>query len=748
MITRHKIIISILIILFLISVNVNADSKYFQIKIIDQETGRGVPMVELKTLNHIRYFTDSNGLIAFYEPGLMNEIVYFGIHSTGYEYQKSKDIFRTRGIALHIIPDDSAQIFIKRINIAERLYRVTGAGIYKDSHMLGIRAPIRNHLLNGDVLGQDSVLGLIYKGRIFWIWGDTIKPSHPFGNFSISAATSRLSGDGGLDPGVGIDLQYYTDSTGFANKMIDIPEPGYVWFDWIMQIQDDRGNEILVAKYARVKVTFENHERGLAIFNDKTESFEKYKQIDEWLSEYHSCVHPFLAKVKNDNYYYLTAEFRFSRIRPNLKDIENPKAYESFTCLVEGEKYDINNLKLDRSSNGELIWGWKQNTDPIDIFMQQALIDSSKIKQDEAWIQLRNIETGERINTKRNSIYWNEYRQRWILIAAKMVGEIWYSEADTPVGPWVYTRKVAQHDVLLYNPTQHPFFDQDNGRIIYFEGTYTKSFSGNPIVIPRYEYNQLMYRLTLNDPRLFLPVPVYLVQIEDYKFDYQLREEISSQNNWDKIVKIAFFALPPDRKIPGSIPIYKTTDNAGISLTTQKAEKLLFYALPSDNGKFDEITGAWRCSLIEPGIWESNFKLMINKHGSIYKGTTDDSNFQINDISLKNNKIVITLKAYSYTIYLTGTLKNGKMNGTWKTANNSKNGTWSAKLVDDIKLVKYSKSIVPLHSYLDSKNFNYYMTSREENDQSGKPICNVWENPYSLLILDYEAQPIRNFKKD
>ena len=40
------------------------------------------------------------------------------------------------------------------------------------------------------------------------------------------------------------------------------------------------------------------------------------------------------------------------------------------------------------------------------------------------------------------------------------------------------------------------------GRIIYFEGTYTNTFSGNPQPTPRYEYNQMMYRLDLADERL------------------------------------------------------------------------------------------------------------------------------------------------------------------------------------------------------------------------------------------------------
>jgi hypothetical protein len=45
-------------------------------------------------------------------------------------------------------------------------------------------------------------------------------------------------------------------------------------------------------------------------------------------------------------------------------------------------------------------------------------------------------------------------------------------------------------------------FDRDGGRIIYFEGTYTTTFSGNSDATPRYNYNQIMYKLDLSDPRL------------------------------------------------------------------------------------------------------------------------------------------------------------------------------------------------------------------------------------------------------
>ena len=50
-------------------------------------------------------------------------------------------------------------------------------------------------------------------------------------------------------------------------------------------------------------------------------------------------------------------------------------------------------------------------------------------------------------------------------------------------------------------------FAQQGGRIIYFQGTLVTTFSGNPYPTPRYNYNQILYRLDLADPRLKLPDP-------------------------------------------------------------------------------------------------------------------------------------------------------------------------------------------------------------------------------------------------
>jgi hypothetical protein len=99
-----------------------AAEKYFEIEIQDAGTGRGVPLVELVTVNKMRYVTDSAGRVAFFEPGLMGQTIFFDIHAQGYEVPK--DGFGIAGARLKIEEGGSATVKLKRRNIAERLYRL------------------------------------------------------------------------------------------------------------------------------------------------------------------------------------------------------------------------------------------------------------------------------------------------------------------------------------------------------------------------------------------------------------------------------------------------------------------------------------------------------------------------------------------------------------------------------------------------------------------------------------------------
>ena len=83
------------------------------------------------------------------------------------------------------------------------------------------------------------------------------------------------------------------------------------------------------------------------------------------------------------------------------------------------------------------------------------------------------------------------------------LGEVYYAESEAPHGPWNQAVQVATHQgYSFYNPVQHAFFDSDDGRIIFFEGTYSHTFSRTKVPTPRYNYNQIMYQLDLSDPRL------------------------------------------------------------------------------------------------------------------------------------------------------------------------------------------------------------------------------------------------------
>ena len=71
---------------------------FFGIHVVDEETGRGVPLVELETVHHLRYVTDSAGWIALDEPDLMDQPVFFHVKSHGYEH--AKDGFGFAGLVL------------------------------------------------------------------------------------------------------------------------------------------------------------------------------------------------------------------------------------------------------------------------------------------------------------------------------------------------------------------------------------------------------------------------------------------------------------------------------------------------------------------------------------------------------------------------------------------------------------------------------------------------------------------------
>jgi hypothetical protein len=551
----------------------------FRITVVDEKTGRGVPLVELETVHHVRYYTDSNGIVAFREPGLMDETVFFHVKSHGYEYPA--DGFGIRGKALKIEPGGSAVLKIKRLNVAERLYRVTGAGIYRDSVLTGKRVAIRAPVLNGRVFGSDSVVNAVYQGKIHWFWGDTNQPAYPLGNFNVPGATSRLPADGGLDPETGIDLTYFVDEKGFAREMARMPGDGPTWIGGLVVLTDKAGRERMFASYVKVRKQLEVYARGLAEFHDDKQRFEKVLEFPLH-APIHPGGHPFLKSVAGVDYVYFADPYALTRVRADPECLKRLADYEAFTCLKVGSRLD--KPELDRGDDGQLRWGWKKDTPPLGPRDEARLVRAGRLKSAEALLHLCDVESGKPIEAHRGSVYWNNYRRRWVMIAVQAsgssyLGEVWYAEADTPLGPWLYARKIVTHErYSFYNPKQHPFFAKDNGRILFFEGTYTNSFSGNAETTPRYYYNQILYKLDLADPRVNLPVPLYNLSGEGPPARFGTVRELKAQQS----VPAAFFAL--DRPGEGTVPVYagdKGTLRIGASEDRQSVP--LFHALPADS---------------------------------------------------------------------------------------------------------------------------------------------------------------------
>ncbi len=405
-------------------------------------------------------------------------------------------------------PAQRATLKIQRLNIAERLYRVTGEGIYRDSVLLGEPTPLAKPLGNAMVAGQDSAFAELYQHKIFWFWGDTSRLSYPLGHFWMAAAVSDLPDHGGLNPAQGVDLRYVVDQDGFSRPVARLGvQQGVIWADGFLTLPDETGRERLMCHYAHMESLANMLDHGLAVFNDEQAQFERLRELD--LKDrplFPGQAHPIRYRHHDVDYLYFGEVFPNVRVQADWQHYVDPSAYEVFTCLDDAAPSA--EPPLLRTADGQVRYEWTRNAKPIDGAAEHKLTAAGALPAEQTHFVPTDVDRSTPVILHRGSVRWNAYRQRWIMIATEQggtsnLGEVWYAEAVEPTGPWRRAKKIVTHDQYsFYNPVHHPFFDQEGGRVVYFEGTYSQSFSGNPVATPRYDYNQVMYRLDLADPRL------------------------------------------------------------------------------------------------------------------------------------------------------------------------------------------------------------------------------------------------------
>lgn len=459
--------------------------SYFGIRVVDEVTKRGIPLVELRTVNGIRHITDNAGWIAFDEPGLMNRELCWFIEGPGIEAKK--DGFGYRLLRTTATRGQEIDFPVKTTNIAERISRLTGQGLYHDSELLDKKHPLPNITAQG-VVGQDSVQAAIYRDQQFWLWGDTSVARYPLGNFHTTCAWV----DRHADPEKGINFRYLTDPKQPENlrKMMPSTEPGTLWLFGLLTLQDDK-NERMFAGYSRQQQLGKPLEKGMAEFDAEKGIFHSVATVspsDPW-------HYPHGHAVSHEGYYYFCGPFAHTRVKADASALIDAHQYETYV--------------FDRSRKQ---WSWQRDCEPSSQSQENSWLRSGEMKPEQTRYQLHDS-TGAAVALHGASIQWNAWRKKWILIGVEfggkntpsILGEVWYAESEQITGPWGLAIKVASHpNYSYYNPVHHGFLDREGGKIIYFEGTYTREFSGNPLATPRYDYNQLMYRLDLSDPRLKL----------------------------------------------------------------------------------------------------------------------------------------------------------------------------------------------------------------------------------------------------
>jgi hypothetical protein len=429
----------------------------FQIRVVDEASGWPVPLVQLRTTHHLTWVSDNDGMIAIDAPELMDSETWFSIE--GHGYGVAADGFGMKGTRLTPQPGRSAVIQVQRWQPAKRLGRLTGAGLFAESQRLGLHMD----WMESGITGCDSVQTAVHNGRHFWAWGDTLVARYPLGLFHMLSATTVLQPLASFEPPLKLRFDYFSDPEGRPRNVAVMPGDGPTWVSGYVSLPDQSGTDRLVGCYVKVKPPLTVYERGLCVWNEGAQSFDHLRTL--WtLSETASEPSP------------------------------APEGHPSFWRDADGVE-------------------WVLFGNPLPTLRCRASFEAWM--DPEQWEVLKPQETlaavndGKPVKPHSGSIAWNDFRQRWVTVfvqhfgESSFLGEIWYAESSSPYGPWGPAIRVCTHDnYSFYNPRLHPEFTPAGSPILLFEGTYTAEFANKPQPTARYNYNQMLYRLDLDDPEI------------------------------------------------------------------------------------------------------------------------------------------------------------------------------------------------------------------------------------------------------
>lgn len=450
-------------------------APFFRINVLDSATGNGVPLVLLRTVNYIQLYTDSNGIAAFYEPGMMEQPVWFSVLADGYELRQNN---LTEGkVEIYSKPYDSGvvlntsgtkTVYLTRTQLAERRFRLTGGGLYRDSYLVGAKVPAsaQNHTYIDKVsrsVGQDTLMLTRFKEDIFWFFGDTVCPKSARQNNCVGrgmytvGAKTKFSESKVYPPA----LEYFGED-GMPRPMAKIePLRQNTWIAGVFSIGDNLyGNYF---KNPGDGASPDQAKQGMAKW-----SGESFEEISEWprnsslsLNGAHT-IHAFGPAHASNEWVYFVNNHVYCRVPAKDDLISN---YSAFEVLPRPK--------------------------------------------------------GQTINC--NTINWNDYIKRYICIGDAPTGGpgLIVAFSETLFGSFEQNiTRITSHSNSMsscYNGLHLPYLDQ--GSVIFVACTFTSMWSNAnktdslwstclfginsekncAPVVPRYEYNNIISSLNLSN---------------------------------------------------------------------------------------------------------------------------------------------------------------------------------------------------------------------------------------------------------
>lgn len=432
-----------------------------RIEIVEAGSGWPVPLVELVTTHQARFVSDNAGVIAFDLPELMGRDTWFDIHGHGYEVDR--DGFGYSGVRLSPRPGHTLRVEVRRSILARRLGRLTGAGLFAETARFNPTAAGPE----SGVLGCDSVQTTLHDGRRFWLWGDTTLARYPLGIFHSTAAFTEPRPLLSFEPPLRLHFQPLTNEDGSPRAVAHLPGDGPTWLSACISLPDASGQPRLVASYMKIRPPLEAYEWGLCTWDERTSRFKRHQVL--WTQSTENPKPPTLpqghAQLWKDpegkSWVLFANPFPFLRCPATFEAWEQPATWEPLPTVTSLQAADHSGtIQVHRAAHS-------------------------------------------------GSIAWHPWRQRWVAVILQShgqpstFGELWYAEALQPTGPWGPAVKILSHpNYTFYNPRIHADLTPSDSPILLFEGTFTAQFADRPQPVPRYDYNQILYRLDLDDPRL------------------------------------------------------------------------------------------------------------------------------------------------------------------------------------------------------------------------------------------------------